>query len=174
MRRDLSASPQPVLLGLLATRPLHGYELYQEYSRELGSVWAIGLSQLYAQLKLLEEAGLVSSETEVQPNRPPRKIYHLTAEGQAVFAEWIYQPSPSLRNMRVEFLARLYFFQRLSLPGFEQLVAEQKALCHNQAERYGRQAAATDDSFRELVLEFRRGQLEAACRWLDQCLARKG
>ncbi len=57
MPRDTSVSPQPVLLGLLMNEPRHGYELHQEFSRNLGRVWQIGLSQLYAQLKLLEQAG---------------------------------------------------------------------------------------------------------------------
>jgi PadR family transcriptional regulator AphA len=170
MPRDDSASPQPVLLGLLADRPMHGYELYQEFGRELGRVWHIGQSQLYTQLKQLEEAGLVTSQTEPQPSRPPRRVYHLTAAGHATFEEWIHQPTPYLRHIRVEFLARLYFFQRLSLEGLERLVAEQKAVCCDQAERFKRLAAGTEDPFRRLVLEFRRGQLEATIAWLDHSL----
>jgi DNA-binding PadR family transcriptional regulator len=158
------------LLGLLMSEPKHGYELHQEFSQNLGRVWEIGLSQLYAQLKLLEEAGLLTAQTEPQPNRPPRKIYHLTPEGQEVFMDWVHQPTPYLRHIRVEFLARLYFFQQLSLPGLDQLVAEQKAVCQAQMGRFERLAGETEDQFRRLVLEFRRGQLEAVIRWLDRCL----
>ncbi len=170
MPREASSLPQPALLGLLVSRPQHGYELHQEFSHELGPVWQIGLSQLYAQLKQLECAGLVTAETEPQPNRPPRKVYHLTPEGQAVFVEWVHQPTPYLRHIRVEFLARLYFFRRLSLPGLEALVAGQKGVCRTQIERFERLAAETDDDFRRLVLEFRRGQLQAVIYWLDRCL----
>lgn len=170
MLRDSGVSVQPVLLGLLMSEPKHGYELHQEFSQDLGRVWEIGLSQLYAQLKLLEDAGLLTAQTEPQPNRPPRKVYHLTAEGREVFLDWVHQPSPYLRHIRVEFLARLYFYQQLTLPGLEQLVAEQKAVCQAQVERFQRLAGGTDDQFRRLVLEFRRGQLEAVIRWLDRCL----
>jgi DNA-binding PadR family transcriptional regulator len=152
------------------SEPKHGYELHQEFSHNLGRVWEIGLSQLYAQLKLLEEAGLLTAQTEPQANRPPRKVYHLTPEGQEVFSDWVHQPTPYLRHIRVEFLARLYFFQQLSLPGLDQLVAEQKAVCQAQVERFERLAGETEDQFRRLVLEFRRGQLEAVIRWLDRCL----
>lgn len=170
MPRENSVSSQPVLLGLLMSQPRHGYELYQQLSRELGRVWRIGLSQLYAQLKQLEEADLVTSRTEPQPKRPPRKVYHLTSQGRELFLDWIQQPTPYLRHMRVEFLARLYFFRQLSLPGLEEVVAGQKAVCRAQVERFDRLAAETDDDYRRLVLEFRRGQLEAAIRWLDRCL----
>ncbi len=170
MLRDDAPSPQPVLLGLLMPKPKHGYELYQEFRRDLGREWQLGLSKLYAQLKQLEEAGLVASQTEPQPNRPARKVYHLTPQGRAVFFDWLQQPTPYLRQLRVGFLARLYFFRRLALPGLEQLVAEQKAVCQVQCERFERLLAETDDAFRRCVLEFRRGQLEAVIHWLDRCL----
>ena len=57
--RQASVSPQPVLLGLLLSEPKHGYELFQEFRRELGRVWRVGQSQLYAQLKQLEELSLI-------------------------------------------------------------------------------------------------------------------
>ena len=170
MPRKETVSPQPVLLGLLVSEPRHGYELYQDFGRELGQVWQIGLSQLYAQLKQLEEAGLVTSHTEPQPSRPPRKVYELTAEGREVFVDWVHKPTPYLRHIRIEFLTRLFFYRRLSLPGFEQLVAEQKAVCRAQIERFDQMMARSEDTFRRCVLEFRRGQLEAVIRWLDRCL----
>ena len=170
MPRDDALSPQPVLLGLLMSEPRHGYELHQEVSRELGPVWQIGLSQLYAQLRQLEEADLVEARMEPQPNRPARKVYHLTSEGRAVFLEWVRQPTPYLRHIRVEFLARLYFFRRLALDGLDELVVRQQAVCQAQIERFEQLGAETGDEFRRCVLEFRRGQLEAAIRWLDRCL----
>jgi PadR family transcriptional regulator, regulatory protein AphA len=170
MPRDLDISPQPILLGLLMPRPQHGYELYQEFSRELGRVWQIGLSQLYAQLKQLEEAGLIAGQVEPQASRPARKVYHLTEEGRGVFGDWVHQPTPYLRHIRVEFLARLYFYRRLSLPGLDQLVAEQKSVCRSQIDNFHRLAKEADDDFRRLVLEFRQGQLEAVVHWLDRCL----
>lgn len=160
----------PVLLGLLLSGPKHGYELYQVLEHDLAGVWQIGLSQLYAQLKQLEEAGLVVAQTEPQPNRPPRKVYQVTDEGREVFLHWLRQPTPYLRLIRVEFLLRLYLFERLSLPGVEQLVAAQRAVCREQANRFGQAAAETGGGFRRLVHEFRQGQMEAVIRWLDRCL----
>ena len=170
MAKEESVSPQPVLLGFLLVGPRHGYELYQELSRELGRVWELGLSKLYAQLKQLEEAGLVEAHTEPQPGRPARKVYHLTSEGRAVFLAWVRQPTPYLRHIRVEFLARLYFFQRLSLDGLDEAVARQQAVCREQIVRFRRLAAEAEDPFRRCVLEFRCGQLEAVVHWLDRCL----
>jgi len=170
MPREGGVAPQPVLLGLLLSEPKHGYELFQEFGRDLGQVWRVGQSQLYAHLKQMEEAGLVSVRVEEQPHRPARKVYQLTPRGRAAFEEWVHEPTPYLRRIRVEFLARLYFFQRLSLEGLDVLVAQQKAVCRDQMERFSRFMAGTEDPFEHLVLEFRRGQLEAVMRWLDRCL----
>jgi len=160
----------PVLLGLLMSGPKHGYELYQELEQDLRGVWQIGLSQLYAQLKQLQEAGLVDVQTEPQPNRPPRKVYHVTDEGREVFLHWLWQATPYLRLIRVEFLLRLYLFDRLSLPGVEQLVAAQRAVCREQADRFEQAAAGAGGGFLRLVFEFRQGQMEAVIRWLDRCV----
>jgi DNA-binding PadR family transcriptional regulator len=160
----------PVLLGLLISGPKHGYELYQELDKDLAGVWQIGLSQLYAQLKQLQEAGLVDVQTEPQANRPPRKVYHVTDEGREVFLHWLRQPTPYLRLIRVEFLLRLYLFDRLSLPGVEQLVAAQRAVCREQADRFEQAAAEAGGGFPRLVFEFRQGQMEAVIRWLDRCV----
>jgi len=152
------------------SQPRHGYELYQELSRELGWVWRIGLSQLYAQLKQLEADGLVTARAELQATRPSRKVYHLTPVGQEAFLDWLHQPSRHIRDIRLEFLARLYFFRRLALPGLEQLVAAQKAVCQAQVEALAGSTVERDDAFGRLVIEFRQGQLRAIIDWLDRCL----
>ena len=168
MPRDSDLPSNRALLGLLTVRPQHGYELYQEFNRELGRVWRIGLSQLYAQLKQLEEAGLVTAQIEPQPNRPARKVYHLTSDGRQAFLEWLHQPTPYLGHIRFEFLARVYFFRLLELPGLQEFVAEQKTICRERVETLTRAASETNDPFARLVLEFRLGQLEASIRWLDR------
>ena len=170
MSKESWVSAQPVLLGLLTLGPGHPYELHQELERELGRVWHVGLSHLYAYLKQLAEAGLVTVETEAQPNRPARNVYHITPAGQEAFVRWLHRPIQHVRHIRLEFLARLYFFRRLSLPGLEQLVSDQKALFQSRVESLNRAMDDTEDGYWRLVLEFRRGEMEAVMRWLDLCL----
>ena len=170
MARQAEVSAQPVLLGLLMSRPKHGYELYQEFGSELGRVWRLGLSQLYAELNALEEAGLVTSQAEPQANRPPRKVFSLASAGQEAFLDWVQQPSSHPREIRLECLARLYFYFRLALPGLDKFVAAQKAVCQAQVKSLARAAVETEDPFGRLVLDFRQGQLQATIHWLDRCL----
>ena len=46
MARPRAISPEPALLGLLMLAPKHGYELHQEFERELGWVWKVGRKSL--------------------------------------------------------------------------------------------------------------------------------
>ncbi len=170
MPTDTAPSPGPALLGLLMAGPRHGYELHRDFRAGLGRVWQIGLSQLYAQLKRLAEAGLVTVETEAQPSRPPRKVYRLTPAGREAFLAWLQRPTPHVRGIRLEFLARLYFYRELGLPGLEALVAGQAVLFRQRAAALAESAAASDDEFLRLVYEFRRMQLAAVIAWLERCL----
>ena len=170
MARSRTISPDPALLGLLMVAPKHGYELHQEFERELGWVWEMGRSQLYAGLRQLAEQGLVDVHEEPQAKHPPRKVYHITPSGREMFLSWLRQPTPYLNRIRLELLARLYFFRRLELDGVEQLVAAQKAICHTRADSLASAAAEEQDAFRRLVLQFRQGQVEAVIGWLHCCL----
>ena len=163
-------SPQPPLLGFLMSGPKHAYELHQEFNNQLGRVWRLGRSKLYAQLKQLEESGWAEIQTEFQPNRPPRKVYHLTPAGREAFLDWLHQPTPTLRRIRIELLTRVYFFEHLSLPGLDQLIADQRQLLQSRILLLNQKGAETEDRFCQLVLAFRKGQLEAVDRWLDGCL----
>lgn len=169
MPREQMQSVSPVLLGLLYPAPKHGYELHQEFTESLGAVWRVGLSQLYAQLKALEDEGLVSCQTEVQPNRPPRKMYSLTELGRERFLQWLHEPTPHIRGIRLEFLSRLFLFNRLGLPGLADLIDRQKALCQARAETFARLADEAADPFLRRVYLFRKGQVEAVIQWLDTC-----
>lgn len=159
---------EQVLLGFLKQGEMHGYDLYRRVRGELGEVWYMGLSHVYGALKELERSGLVYSTPLPQEGRPPRKVYHITPAGEHSFLEWLRQPVPSMREMRVEFPAKLYFFRALGLEGVEELVAAQAAACRERLERMEQQIARRDPhDFNRLVFDFRRRQIEAALEWLE-------
>jgi len=160
------------LLGFQMQGPIHGYELHRRARDELGSLWYMGISNIYGSLKRLEQAGLVESALAVQENRPPRKVYHITTAGRQAFLEWVRRPVPSMRDMRLEFPAKLYFLHSLELAGAEDLLAAQEAICRERIERLKQSAARRGcHDFDRLVFDFRRGQIEAILGWLQACRA---
>src|SRR2546423_2333294 len=105
-----SIAPEPALLGLLQDGPLHGYALHKQVVSNLGAVWRLGLSQMYAILKEYETRGWIKTiVTAPQNGRPARKMLKLTPQGKRAFEAWMKQSAHGLREFRVDFFARLYF-----------------------------------------------------------------
>ncbi|MFZ4618715.1 MAG: PadR family transcriptional regulator, partial [Rectinemataceae bacterium] len=168
MPREEVASPLPVLLGFLMLGPGHPYELNKLFRHDLGSVWRVGQSHIYAHLTRLAELGLAKGGTEAQDGRPNRIVYRV-ASGKKSFLAWLHEPSQHVRNIRLEFLARLYFFRRLELPGLPDLVAGQKALLQSRLESLAEAISSTEDEYGRMVIDFRRCEIKAIIGWLDRC-----
>ena len=161
---------EQALLGFLMQGPMHGYDLHRRVQQELGEIWYMGLSHIYGALKELERSGLVQASLVPQESRPPRKVYHITPAGEQSFLSWLQQPVPSMRHMRVEFPAKLYFFRILGLQGARELITAQEAACRERLERMRQRAAQYGPhDVNRLVFDFRRRQIEAVLEWLADC-----
>jgi len=162
------------LLGFLRSEPKHGYAIHQELSDSngLGSVWQIKLSQLYALLGKLEDAGYITATTEPQENKPPRKLFHLTKEGESAFLVWRQRPVRHGRSLRLEFLVKLYFARFEGAERTAQLLAAQRKQCRDWLETE-QEIVNTEEAngrrYGRLVHQFRLGQIQAMLDWLDHC-----
>lgn len=160
------------LLGFVRQRPMHPYELFQQVQAcdGLGCIWRIKQSHLYAVLDRLEAEGYLSCHLEGQGSRPPRKILSLTAQGEAIFTEWLSTPVLRGRDIRLEFLAKYYFARREGPVVTAQLLARQIACCRDWLAEYeAKSSGLPADSFERVVLQYRMGQLQAVLAWLEQC-----
>lgn len=160
------------LLGFLRQRPMHAYEMHQMLAQavELGLVWHIKQSQLYALLARLEEAGYIEATTETQGTRPPRKLLHLTPTGEEAFETWLITPVEHGRDFRLEFLAKLFFIAHERL-GAATLIQAQRSTCQGWLADLRTQSVDVKDEYPYdwLVLQFRIGQIEAILDWLGTC-----
>lgn len=173
--RETSLTIEHALLGFLRGQPQHGYIIHQQLSDPagLGPVWQLKLSQLYALLRKLEEAGYVTATPESQENRPPRKVFQLTSTGQAAFLDWVQSPVAHGRSLRLEFLVKLYFARREGTDVASHLVAAQRARVQEWLADSERRTVRSpnDRAYSRLVAQFRQGQIEAMLTWLDHCEA---
>ena len=159
---------EQALLGLLMKGPLHGYDLHRRTKSELGRIWYMGMSNVYNALKRLEQAGYVESILASQESRPPRKVYRVTRTGRKAFRDWVRQPAPNIRRLRVELLAKLYFLRTLGLKGAEKLIADQRTVCKERIDQLVHGATECNlDDFDRLVFDFRRRQVESIVDWLE-------
>lgn len=169
-----SFSVDNLVLGLLLYEARHGYQLYQEYQETLHSIWQVGQSKFYAALDRLEADGLLTSATEDQSGRPARRVYAITEQGRRQFLDWVYAPVMPIRAIRVEFVAKLRFFQLLRLDGVARLLHAQIDACADDLAQTHDLRQATADPVDRLALRFRETQLEAHIAWLHECMVTLG
>lgn len=161
---------EQTLLGFLMQSPMHGYDLHQQVEAELGEIWYMGISNIYGALKRLDQSSQVECNLVPHKDRPPRKVYRITPAGEQSFLDWLRQPVPVMREMRVEFPTKLYFFRALDLQGVDDLIAAQEAVCREHVERLEQKAAqCAPRDINWLVFDFRRCQIEAIIDWLHTC-----
>ncbi|MFD7701902.1 PadR family transcriptional regulator [Streptomyces caelestis] len=77
-RGDVRAS----ILALLKDRPMHGYEMIQEIAERSGGAWKPSPGSVYPTLQLLEDEGLIVSESE-----GGKKLFSLTDAGRTAAGE---------------------------------------------------------------------------------------
>ncbi len=152
---------------------MHGYDLYKQLGsiEEVSLVWHIKQSQLYALLDKLAVAGRLIATVVPGEAHLQRKEYALTETGRRAFLAWRSSPVEHGRDMRQEFLAKLYFALRAEPEVALRLVAAQRDAC--QTWRVGFQQslaqAKAGPPYERLVLEFRLAQVEAMLKWLATC-----
>lgn len=154
-----------VALGLLAAGPKHGYGLYRDFEEYFGSIWKAGQTKFYVALSSLQDEGYLNAVMEPQENRPARKVYHLTEKGQEEFQAWLHEPVYSMRAIRVEFIAKLRFFDLLDEPGAQALIDEEIALFSEMLAEW--EAEDPADPFYDLVNDYRIRQARAIVEWLE-------
>jgi PadR family transcriptional regulator AphA len=97
------------ILGLLAFwGPLSGYDLKRLFDHVLAAMWGAAHSQIYKELRRMEELGWVDMKREEQEARPDRKVYSMTDKGREALSKWQAQP-PDVFQMRDELLLKVLF-----------------------------------------------------------------
>lgn len=110
------------ILGLLSWKSLTGYDIKKMFSGSEALHWSGNNNQIYTSLSKLYKQGLVSKETELQGDGPARKIYSITAEGQAALEEWLHT-EPELPQLKNPFLIQLAWADRLDPQELDALLA---------------------------------------------------
>jgi DNA-binding PadR family transcriptional regulator len=150
------------LLGFLLQTPMHAYALHHTLMHSpLGSVWRVKQSALYAMLTRLAGEGLLDAGEEDITARGKR-VLNVTATGETAFMEWCVTPVPHPRDMRMEFLAKLYFLAQLPPHLRQKLIHAQQIHAHQWYEPLD----ATLSRYAQQVRQFRNGQITAIQAWL--------
>ena len=170
------------ILGLLALSESgtgHGYVLARQFSPEapLGDVVRLEPGMVYHHLKKLERLGWVLAVPQAEPGRPARRLYALSAAGRDELGRWLSEPVARTREIRLDFLVKLYLALLLDPALAVRLVDEQRDLCARLVESLSNRVRSgqVDENrdaltarFGDMVLDMRLAQTRAALAWLDR------
>lgn len=159
-----------LLLGLLHSIEMHGYQLHEVVDSHLGMSVQLTKPTAYRLLNNMAEDGWVTYREEQEGNRPPRRVYAITAQGKAAFQKLLrenlanYQPVDFTCHIGLAFLDELSAEEALPLlyrrrAGMEELLESTRA--------HGEHPGSL-----QLMLEHQVHQLAAELDWLDTVIAR--
>ena len=120
-RRGKAGVRELLLLGLLRQREMHGYLLSEFLDTHLGLFFELKKATAYNLLRRMEEKGWVEARRDREGNRPPRRVFAITAAGEQVFQNVLrqalaeYRPAVFPGNVPVLFLGALPEGERKSL-----------------------------------------------------------
>ncbi len=77
-RRAPKGDLEPIILGLLKEKPMHGYEIIRTLEERSHGMWRPSAGSVYPILQLLEEKELVTGQEE-----HGKKVYSLTNKGES-------------------------------------------------------------------------------------------
>jgi DNA-binding PadR family transcriptional regulator len=155
------------LLGLLRIRPMHGYEMARAFEGSgLGEVCPVEQSLLYSYLRNLEGRGLIDWKEQRVGKRPPRKQYSLTRSGGKKAREWLATPVPKLRQVRYEFLVKLYVLHELDREAERDLVRAQVAVCDEYLQTVAARLSGAEENFERLIASSKLSAAQGTANWL--------
>ena len=158
-------------MGLIRSGVTYGYEIYKRISdkKGLGQVWLTKPGNLYALLGKMVSSGWLTSSVISEGNRPPRKEYSLTPDGEKAFEDWCSSTVKHPREMRQDFLVR-WFFVRLDPRISSKLIRDQLAECSAWEKGLLTKEQGIEDSawFESSIYHFRINQIRGIKNWLIQ------
>ncbi len=172
----LSTTVRNTLLGLLAQRPRHGYELHAAFEAVVGGeqTWDVKPAQVYSTLARLEEAGLVAFDSLDQDGGPEKRIYTVTESGKSALCDWLSAPVAG-EHQRDEFYLKLMLALATGEIDPRQVMQIQRASLYKELHQLTVQRAETDPGTslaHILLLDHAIMHVEADLRWVEMVEAR--
>jgi DNA-binding PadR family transcriptional regulator len=168
------------ILGFLAERPMHAYELRRHVSDLMGHNRPVSDGALYPAVNRLRAAGHVERQSEPGDGAPSRQVLRLTDSGRAELLGRLAEPKPTEITDGGSFFTLLAFLSLL--PDREQ----QAGILRRRLEFLSQPASFFSDGGAPLRIKdvgdrYRRGMLitarasrQAERHWLEETLRELG
>ena len=153
------------LLGFLHRGPMTGWGLAQMAEMVIGDFWNVSRSQVYRELRTLEQMELVQATEGASRDRKP---YTITDDGRDAFSTFIErEPGPDL--LRSPLLLMVFFGSHLDPQRLTRFLAIQRLRHEQSLDEYRRIRSGLDPAEVDLanVLQYAIFHEEAVLRWFD-------
>lgn len=112
-----------VIMGILLDQDCTGKQIVDEFRYDIGEFWKASHSQVYPELKRMEQDRWVTSYAK--ENNDKEIYYHLTDEGHRIISEWLTQPVKKLPASKDLFSLKVFFISDRHDPRLKQLIERQ-------------------------------------------------
>jgi DNA-binding PadR family transcriptional regulator len=165
------------VLGLLSfDRELSGYDIKQWADAILRFFyWSPATSQIYAELRRLEQLGLVQSRVVARDDVRGKRLYAITPTGRAALERWQLETEAEPTVLKNGMMLRLWLGHLAPPERLREQVLTHQAQLRDELEvaRHSEQTSAADDAwaYPSLVARWSRRRIEDELALTDEMLA---
>ena len=161
-----------VVLGLVSLQPRAGHELAAYAERSVGNFFSLTRSHIYTQLDRLCELGLLEATEVPQQRFPTKRVYEITAAGEAALRGWLEDSELEPERQRNLFLVRVFFGDRMSPSRLDAIIDEYEAHARARRDRLAEVADRLADrpaaAFRRATAIFGVRREQAKLDWITE------
>lgn len=169
------------LLGLLKLEgPTTGYELDKLFKETLNYFWQANTSQIYRELNAMERAGWLESERVMQEEKPNKRVYTITQEGDQELKSWLLSPHTISGSIKSSFLMRIFFSGEVGEEAVRKLLYDYRDKCKEYIEpmEVATKTVAEEgpenpkhEKYWKIVVMHGEMQLKASIEWAEKAIA---
>lgn len=156
-----------LLLGLLKAQSQHGYQINEFIERNLSRVTDLKKPTAYAILDRLGRSGYITVQTEQEGNRPPRKVYSMTDEGERVFFELLRTNVAQPEHYTFPINIGLMFIDQLPRDEIIQVLQKRREQLATQLKEYEKAPKHTYALGAQLSIEHIMAHMRLDMEWLQ-------
>ncbi|MCK0473686.1 PadR family transcriptional regulator [Halalkalibacter sp. APA_J-10(15)] len=110
------------LLGIISKKSVTGYDVVRIFKQQMIYFWSSTHSQIYTELRKMENDNLIEHELVIQGTLPNKKVYSLTDAGKKELIRWAIEEPLTLAKIKDEFLIKATIFPVLSVREINKLL----------------------------------------------------
>jgi DNA-binding PadR family transcriptional regulator len=157
-----------LLLGLLRIQGMYGYRLNEVIDSHLGTSIRIKKPTAYSLLNKMAADGWITFREEQDGNRPPRRVYDVTPEGEAAFQKMLRESLADYKTAEFYSDISIAFLDALPVEEAVPLLRKRRAMIvklSDEAEKYEEHPGSFG-----FVIDHQLRHLATELDWLDSVI----